>query len=141
MSSHRQSQQKNMDETAEINYLNVRNYLETLEKQYNCINEEITTNLKVYDVYVYLNQEIVAEDKETYSKIKRNLEDIKVIFVNDLDKFEQTVHKSIEYNEALYNRLEKDAHYLRDDQETLRKKMIQMDKRINEMNEQIGNGF
>lgn len=130
-----------MDETAEINYLNVRNYLETLEKQYNCINEEITTNLKVYDVYVYLNQEIVAEDKETYSKIKRNLEDIKVIFVNDLDKFEQTVHKSIEYNEALYNRLEKDAHYLRDDQETLRKKMIQMDKRINEMNEQIGNGF
>ena len=33
---------------------------------------------------------------------------------------------SIKYNEALYGRLEKDAYYLRDDQESLRKKMLKM---------------
>ena len=49
--------------------------------------------------------EIVSEDKDTHDKIKRNLDDIKVIFVNDLDKFEETVDMAIKYNEALYGRL------------------------------------
>ena len=42
------------------------------------------------------------------------------------------------YNEALYGRLEKDVYYLRDDQESLRQKMQLMEKRITDMEEQIG---
>lgn len=66
------------------------------------------------------------------------MEDIKTIFVNDLDKFEQTVDQAVQYNEALYNRLEKDVYYLRDDQEGLRRKMLMMEKRVQDMEEQIG---
>lgn len=69
------------------------------------------------------------------------MEDIKTIFVNDLDKFEENVDKSIQYNEALYTRLEKDVYYLRDDQDNLRRKMLQMEKRIIDMEEQIGSGI
>jgi hypothetical protein len=87
----------------------------------------------------YRCQEIVAEDRDTHEKIKRNLEDIRTIFTNDLDKFEENVDKDIAYNEALYTRLEKDAYYLRDDQENLRGKMQMMERRIIEMEEQIGN--
>jgi hypothetical protein len=34
--------------------------------------------------------------------------------------------------------LEKDVYYLRDDQEMLRRKMMNMEKRITDMEEQIG---
>ena len=47
--------------------------------------------------------------------------------------------KSINYNEALFNRVEKDANYLCDDQDQLRKKMFGLEKRIEEMEAQIGN--
>ena len=66
------------------------------------------------------------------------MENIKTIFTNDLDKFEENVDKAITYNEALYGRLEKDVYYLRDDQESLRQKMQMMEKRITDMEEQIG---
>lgn len=49
--------------------------------------------------------------------------------------------KSIQYNEALYMRLEKDVYYLRDDQDLVRRKMLAMEKRVGEMEEQIGAGL
>lgn len=87
-----------MQGTEEGSFQNVKDKLEVLEREYALISEDITQNLKVYD-------EIVAEDKDTHDKIKRNLDDIKTIFVNDLDKFEQAVDLGIQYNEALYARL------------------------------------
>ena len=48
--------------------------------------------------------------------------------------------KSIQYNEALYVRLEKDVYYLRDDQDNVRRKMLVLEKRIQEMEQQIGHG-
>lgn len=118
----------------DMNYQNVKDKLDILERQYDFINDSITENLKVYD-------EILNEDKDTHDKIKRNLDDIKTIFVNDLDKFDEAVEIAIKYNEALYTRLEKDSYYLRDDQENLRRKMLRMEKRISDMEEQIGNGL
>ena len=118
----------------DMNYQNVKDKLDILERQYDFINDSITENLKVYD-------EILNEDKDTHDKIKRNLDDIKTIFVNDLEKFDEAVEIAIKYNEALYTRLEKDSYYLRDDQENLRRKMLRMEKRISDMEEQIGNGL
>ena len=109
-----------------MSYQNVKDKLQILERDYYDINESITANLKIYD-------EIVSEDRDTHDKIKRNLDDIKAIFENDLNKFEETVDMSIKYNEALYGRLEKDAYYLRDDQEAIRHKMLRMEKKISDM--------
>ena len=57
----------------------------------------------------------------------------KTIFINDLDKFEQNIDQSMQYNKPLYTRLEKDVYYLRDDQDNVRRRMLVMEKRIVDM--------
>ena len=45
----------------------------------------------------------------------------------------------IAYNESLYNRVEKDVHYLHNDQELLKKKILSLQKRVEDMENQVGN--
>ena len=86
-----------------------------------------------------LFDDIKLENKQAYESINRNLEDLRQIYEKDLNKYEETVDKSISYNEALFNRVEKDGNYLSDDQDILRKKLFHLQKRIEDMETQIGN--
>jgi hypothetical protein len=45
----------------------------------------------------------------------------------------------IAYNESLYNRVEKDVHYLHNDQELLKKKILSLQKRVEDIENQVGN--
>lgn len=58
------------------------------------------------------------------------MDDLREIYEKDLTKYEENVDKSINYNEALFQRVEKDAHYLSEDQDGLRKKLFNLEKRI-----------
>jgi hypothetical protein len=49
------------------------------------------------------------------------------------------VDKAILQSQALYQRVEKDAHYLSEDQDNLRKKLLFLEKKIEMMENQIGN--
>lgn len=80
-----------------------------------------------------LFDDIKLENKQAYETINRNLDDLREIYEKDLNKYEENVDKSINYNEALFQRVEKDAHYLSDDQDGLRKKLLNLEKRIEDM--------
>ena len=73
-----------------------------------------------------LFDDIKLENKQAYESINRNLDDLREIYEKDLSKYEETVDKSISYNEALFNRVEKDGNYLSDDQDILRKKLFHL---------------
>ena len=45
----------------------------------------------------------------------------------------------IAYNESLYDRVEKDVHYLHNDLENLKKKITALEKRTEDMENQVGN--
>jgi chromosome segregation ATPase len=77
--------------------------------------------------------------KQTFQTLERNLEDVKSIYEKDIDKFEENVDKGLKYNESLYDRVEKDVHYLHNDQEVLKKKIISLQKKADELDDQIGN--
>ncbi len=79
------------------------------------------------------------ENKQSYESINRNLDDLKFIYETDLNKYEEYVDKTVNYNEALFQRVEKDAQYLGEDQDNLRKKMLLLEKKIEDMESQIGN--
>lgn len=67
------------------------------------------------------------------------MDDLRLIYEGDLNKYEENVDKSIGYNEALYQRVEKDAHYLGEDQDHVRKRLMLLEKKIEDMEAQIGN--
>ena len=104
----------------------VRGRVERIEAYFKVVGEEITSNKKLFD-------DIKLENKQAYESIHRNLDE------NDLNKYEESVDKSINYNEALFHRVEKDAQYLSDDQDHLRKKLLFLEKKIEDMEAQIGN--
>lgn len=95
----------------------VRGRVERIETYFKVVGEEITSNKKLFD-------DIKLENKQAYESIHRNLDDLRLIYENDLNKYEESVDKSINYNEALFQRVEKDAQYLSDDQDHLRKKLL-----------------
>jgi hypothetical protein len=97
----------------------VRGRVEKIETYFKVVNEEITSNLKLFD-------DIKLENKQAYETIDRNLDDLRLIYEGDLTKYEETVDKSINYNEAMFQRVEKDAHYLSEDQDNVRKKMLML---------------
>ena len=97
--------------------------MDRLENYFKAVNEEITTNLKLFD-------DIKMENKQAYDTINRNLDDLRQIYEGDLNKYEETVDKSIAYNEALYQRVEKDAHYLSEDQDGLKKRLMLLERRV-----------
>ena len=101
----------------------IRGKVEQIENYFQEVNEEITANLKLFD-------DIKLENKQAYESIDRNLEDLKEIYEKDLNKYEENVDKSITYNEALFSRVEKDANYLSEDQDMLRKKLINLEKKV-----------
>lgn len=76
----------------------VRARVDRLESYFKSINEEITANLKLFD-------DIKMENKQAYESIHRNLDDLKLIYEGDLNKYEQTVDKQIGYSEALFQRV------------------------------------
>jgi hypothetical protein len=110
----------------------VRSRVERIETYFKTVNEAITSNVKLFD-------DIKLDNKQAYDSINRNLDDLREIYEKDLGKYEEAVDKQVTYNEALFARVEKDANYLTHDQDTLRKKLILLEKRVDDMETQIGN--
>lgn len=52
-----------------------------------------------------LFDDIKLENKQSYETINRNLDDLREIYEKDLNKYEENVDKSINYNEALFQRV------------------------------------
>lgn len=111
---------------------NVRGKVDRMETYFKAVGEEITINMKLFD-------DIKLENRQAYESIHRNLDDLRLIYERDLNIYEESVDKAIAYNTALFQRVEKDAHYLSEDQDGLRRKLLSMEKRIEDMESQIGN--
>lgn len=111
---------------------NVRGKVDRMETYFKAVGEEITINMKLFD-------DIKLENRQAYESIHRNLDDLRLIYERDLNTYEESVDKAIAYNTALFQRVEKDAHYLSEDQDGLRRKLLSMEKRIEDMESQIGN--
>lgn len=78
------------------------------------------------------------EKKQALDTLGRSLDDTERICSDELAKFQDSVDRETQLNRSMGHRLQEDINHLADQQSSLRAKLTAAEKRINDLEAQIG---